>query len=132
MNSEPITALDPIDLLPDLPDDEWHSGDGYDWIQELRGSGWRVIQAWGAEGWDLGSWPYQIIAHCDRPDAGVYGVVTYTEGDTHVEAFGSREARDATTNQIAVNCWINNENGPDDLTEDMSLIPAQYCGPYRR
>ncbi|AZM51835.1 hypothetical protein DMA15_03895 [Streptomyces sp. WAC 01529] len=122
-----------IDLLPELPEeDDWGcTPEGYGWIGELFGSGWHAISAWGSEGWDLGSWPYQIIAHCNLPGVPLYGLATYTEGDIDVQAFGSREERDAATNEIALCLWISNENGPDGLTEDMSPIPAQFCGPYR-
>ncbi|RLU81091.1 hypothetical protein CTZ27_33145 [Streptomyces griseocarneus] len=119
-----------VGLLPRLPEEEWGSMDGYDWIDELPSTGWYAVGVWGKDGWPLGSWPYQIVAHFDMEDLDLFGVATFTEGDTHVQAFASREERDAATNEIAVHWWISNENGPDDLTPDMSPIPAAYCGPY--
>ncbi|MER5698898.1 hypothetical protein ACWDBO_44910 [Streptomyces mirabilis] len=120
-----------VDLLPPLPSDDWGVPDGYEWISQLSATGWYAVGLWGADGWDLGSWPYQIVAHCDLPALGVFGLVTYTEGDLDVSAFSSREERDAETNQVAVSWWISNENGPSGLTPDMSPIPIRYSGPYR-
>ncbi|MFF3617303.1 hypothetical protein [Streptomyces sp. NPDC002580] len=120
-----------VEFLPELPGDEWGVPDGYEWIARLAGSGWYAVGLWGTEGWNLGRWPYQIVAHIDRPALEVYGLATYTEGDVTVTVFGSREERDAETNEVAVAWWITNENGPEGLTPDMSPIPRAYSGPYR-
>ncbi len=119
-------------LLPRLPENEWGPiDDGYDWTERLPETGWYAVGAWGKQGWPLGSWPYQIVAHFDLDRLALFGLVAFVEGDVDVEAFASREERDAATNEIAVHWWISNENGPDGLTPDMSPIPAEYCGPYR-
>lgn len=59
--------------LPAVPGRGW--GDGYDWIDLVtEAPGWAVIPSWGLDGWDMGSWPYVIVATCtvaipedDRP-----------------------------------------------------------------
>ncbi|MGW1071540.1 hypothetical protein [Streptomyces sp. NPDC002537] len=118
------------ELLPSLPEDEWGSIDGYDWIGRLPATGWYAVGVWGKDGWPLGSWPYQIVAHFDMEPLSLFGLATYVEDDVDVQAFASREERDAATNEVAVHWWISNENGPDGLAPDMSPIPATYCGPY--
>ncbi|MGI5255671.1 hypothetical protein [Actinacidiphila glaucinigra] len=118
-------------LLPDLPAGGDWPLEGFDWIERLPERGWRSVNVWGTEGWDLGNWPYQVAAHYDCEALSVYGLATNTEGDTTVNAYTSREERDAATNELAVSWWIDNENGPDELTPDMSPIPLAYCGPFR-
>lgn len=118
----------PSDLLPSLPKDEQRRG-GCTWINQLSAP-WRPVGGWGANGWELGNWPHRIMVHCDLPVLGVYGLATHVVGDTAVEAFVSREERDAATDQIAVRWWIAHGNGPEGLTPDTSPIPALYCGPY--
>lgn len=122
------------DLLPGLPEDAWGMSliEGYEWIERLPATGWHAVGVWGARGWPLGMWPYQIVAHFDMESLSLFGLATNVEGDVDTQAFASREERDAATNEIAVHWWTSNENGPHDLTPDMSPIPAAYCGPYRR
>ncbi|WP_030375541.1 hypothetical protein [Streptomyces rimosus] len=119
------------DLLPGLPEDEPERG-GYRWIDRLFATGWYTVGLWGANGWELGNRPHQIMAHCDLPQRGVYGLATYVAGDTTAEAFASREERDAATDEIAVRWWIANGDGPEGLTPGMSPVPALYRGPYNR
>jgi hypothetical protein len=131
--SHPLFADDefPVSALPDYPED-MHEGDGYDWVALLP-VGWKGVRGWGPLGWDLGSWPYNVVAHYDCPLGVLYGVATFTEGDVTVRAFGSREARDAETDEIALFLWRNWENGPKNLPAEGTAaadIPARYRGPY--
>jgi len=47
--------------LPDVPTDDsgtnYHLSSGYDWLDELDGTGWVPLPAWGTSEYDLGSWP---------------------------------------------------------------------------
>jgi hypothetical protein len=118
-----------IKLLPALPN-RW-GGDGYDWMEELSG-GWRPVASWGSQGWDLGSWPYVIVAICRirTEDQGtVWGVCTYVEGDLTVESFTRYEDLIAAVDKIAEFYWRHAERGPNDLPEEGGLLP-HHQGPY--
>jgi hypothetical protein len=49
-----------IDGVPVLVD--YHMNDGYDWMDVIAEHGWAVIPSWGCDGWDLGQWPYVMVA----------------------------------------------------------------------
>lgn len=83
------------DLLPGIPEPDL-SGNGYDWIEALRGTGWREI-AGAADGRLLGDWPHQVVAHHNDPERSLYGLAVYTEGDVHVEGFRDKGARNKAT-----------------------------------
>lgn len=87
------------DLLPPLPDLDLCDG-GYDWIVQLRRTGWQEI-AGLAVGTLLGDWPYQVVAHHSDPERDLYGLAVFTEGDVSVEGFRSRAERDEATRAYA-------------------------------
>lgn len=97
MHTDPNTIHQAVatSLLPDLPDPE-ACDTGYDWIEQLRGTGWHAIAA-AAGGRLLGDWPYQVVAHFNDPDRHLYGIGVYTEGDVSVEGFRDKTARDRAT-----------------------------------
>ncbi|MGW1976718.1 hypothetical protein [Streptomyces sp. NPDC001889] len=121
----------PADALPSVPQDD-HTGDGYTWMHDLP-PGWKAVGVWGADGWDLGVWPYQVIAHYNVLDV-LWGLAHYIEGDVFVTAYGSREARDAATDEIALSVWLTAGNGPrEGLPAEgapAAAIPARFRGPY--
>ncbi|MBF9135273.1 hypothetical protein I0C86_41215 [Plantactinospora sp. S1510] len=98
-----------VALLPALPYS--YVGSGYDWMGGLAG-GWYAVGVWGSDGWDLGNWPYVIVAHYDD---GVYGRVLYCEGDLTIEAYPEVDARDKATSDTAVFYWRHYGHGPKDL-----------------
>lgn len=112
--------------LPSLPP-SWE--EGYDWMGKLSG-GWHEVPGWGEAGWDCGSWPYVIVAHCNADsDAGIgWGVVTYVEGDIEVKEFPTREERDKETDKIAVFYWSRDE----DYKNAPQTVDDPRLGPYRR
>lgn len=87
------------ELLPLVPDPA-DCDNGYDWIERLRGNGWKEIPGL-ADGRLLGDWPYQVVAHHDDPERGLYGLAVFTEGDVSVEGFRVRERRDEATADYA-------------------------------
>ncbi len=115
------------DALPRLPATLWNSG--YDWMELLSG-GWYVVPAWGRDGWDLGSWPYVIIAHYDRP--GCYGLAVYVEGDLDVTTHPTRAERDQATDRQAAFHWRQFEHGPTDLPGNDDDLQPHHRGPYSR
>ncbi|WP_372412522.1 hypothetical protein [Streptomyces luteireticuli] len=132
--SHPVFADDefPVSVLPDYPED-FHEGDGYDWIESLP-AGWTDVPLWGVDGWDLGAYPYSVVAHYNCPLGVIYGLATFTEGDVTVRAYGSREARDAETDELALSLWRYWKNGPDNLPAKNTAaadIPTRFRGPYR-
>ena len=117
-------------VLPPLPIDPY-SGDGYDWIEDLTG-GWRVLPCWGRHGWDLGEWPYVIVAVCvarTEDSTRVYGVATYTEGDTTVQAFATATERDHEIDHHAAWHWRHTGNGPE--VPEVGPLREEHTGPYR-
>lgn len=113
-------------------------GDGYDWMEELTGGGygWRVVPSWGLEGWDLGSWPLVIVALCRAEPGGgrtgVFGVVTYVEGDVTAEAFPTREERDAQVDRIAALYWAAGQADGPPAVPRIGPMLAEHCGPFSR
>lgn len=108
--------------LPPVPERETYD-DGYDWIERLIGTGWHVVPAWGSDGWDLGQWPYVIMAH---HNGDTFGLVVYVEGDLEVEEFETREARDKATSHKAIFYWqLRDVRGAPRNIKDPRL------GPYR-
>jgi hypothetical protein len=95
MNDNDLYEAIATDILPDLPEPDL-SGDGCDWIEALRGTGWREI-AGHPDGRLLGDWPYQVVALHSDPQRELYGLAVYTEGDVHVQGFRDRAARDKAT-----------------------------------
>lgn len=74
------------------------SDDGYGDMEQARAEGWREISGWGADGWDLGDWPYVVISH--RDGTGRHEMRQTVEGDTTVYAFDNDEDRDAATDYL--------------------------------
>ncbi|MGP4968542.1 hypothetical protein [Glutamicibacter ardleyensis] len=112
------------------------SGEGYDWMGSLRGTGWDELAAWGREGWDLGSWPYIIFAVAKTSDeAGeLFGYCTYVEGDLTTRWYRTRAARCLAISKEAFWYWASGQaDGPEEL---QGLDPQEFqhldglCEPY--
>ena len=97
------------------------SDDGYSDMEAEQRRGWRAIANWGADGWNLGAWPYVMIytrdtascqscganladgsgdgtgghwQNCTAP-AGRFALMQIVEGDRTAYAFTSEADRDA-------------------------------------
>jgi hypothetical protein len=102
---------------------------GYDWIATLA-NGWYPVGSWGAAGWDLGTWPYAIVAHYDGPDC--YAHALYVEGDLTITTAHTRAERDAHTDRTAWYYWRNGTaDGPADLAADDEHVAPDHRGPYQ-
>lgn len=90
----------------------FHLGSGYDWIERVRRP-WRVLSAWGAEGWDLGEWPLVIGAVCP-PREGQWGwrFAWYVEGDVTAWEFEGYGAFLDVVTAHAVEHWRMVGEGP--------------------
>lgn len=58
-----------LPYLPPVPPNEYDGG--YEWAERLNNGdagatpgGWVVVPVWGRHGWDLGEWPYVMVATC--------------------------------------------------------------------
>ncbi|HSL35278.1 MAG TPA: hypothetical protein VK883_00495, partial [Arthrobacter sp.] len=71
-------TIDGVTVLGD-----YHENGGYDWMELIGEHGWAVIPSWGSDGWDLGNWPYVMVAATRTADSigNLFGVATYCEGD---------------------------------------------------
>lgn len=113
-----------IPLLSSRPYD-----DGYDWIERLP-RGWHVVASWGEDGWDLGSWPYVVIAVFASSTEWAHAV--YVEGDISVHTHESQGELVAAIDEVAEFYWRTGQySSPDDLPEGKGLLP-RHRGPYGR
>jgi hypothetical protein len=77
------------------------SDDGYGDMAAESKRGWQPVSGWGADGWDLGDWPYVVIyvrpaRNRFAPDKSTtFGLMQICEGDRTVYEFTSRADRDA-------------------------------------
>ena len=59
----PAATQDTKEVIAEVPVlTDYHMNGGYDWQEEIEEEGWAVIPNWGVDGWDLGEWPYVMIA----------------------------------------------------------------------
>lgn len=131
--TEVVTA-DTGETIPGAPVlGDFHFGDGYDWIDAIAEDGWTAIPNWGSEGWDLGQWPYVVVAAIRTADriGNLFGVATYCEGDVTTRYFRTKRAQwDAITEQ-AFFSWKNGQAaGPADLPAAAAELPARDRAPY--
>lgn len=127
-----------VTSLPELPNGHDHGGDGYDWMDlasHQTGGAWRPIASWGADGWDLGDWPYVVVMYCRlrRPgdDGMTWGLAVYVEGDLDVRAFTDREEWLRAVDDTAHFYWRLSEDAPDGFPL-IGPARAEHCGPMRR
>jgi hypothetical protein len=123
----------PVECLPWVPEND-HMRDGWQWMSAIEPL-WHAVGVWGSEGWDLGSFPYVVVAHYDDDILNKYfGLAVYTEGDVNVQAYEGRAARDAATDELALHLWEQNGSGPPDAPASRTpahLIPERFRHPYR-
>jgi hypothetical protein len=121
--------------LPDLGDiprpPTGHGfGGGYEWMEAGLPEGWHAEPVWGRDGWNLGTWPYVVVALYVDDAHDRYAVTTYVEGDINVKRYKSRGALYVAVNQIAEFHWrLGQSRGPRDLPEGEGLL-AHHTGPY--
>ncbi|WP_235509734.1 hypothetical protein [Arthrobacter sp. Soil761] len=84
ITTETVTTADTGEVITDAPVlRDYHANGGYDWMDLIAEHGWTVIPSWGSEGWDLGNWPYVMVAVIRTADSigNLFGIATYCEGD---------------------------------------------------
>ena len=110
----------------------YHMNDGYDWMEEIWQHGWVVIPSWGADGWDLGSWPYVMLAGIRTADSigNLFGVATYCEGDVSCTFYRTKARYWDEISRHAHFWWTSGQaGGPEDLPEKAADMPAKYRQP---
>lgn len=120
---EPVTA--PVLL-------DYHMNGGYDWMDEVTYLGWATPGLWGAEGWDLGQWPYVIVAtrtH-ETEDGPLYGFATYVEGDVQTRWYRQQPRCWEAISAEAFGWWQLNGHGPTPLPETAAGLPEDLRRPF--
>ncbi|WP_147394437.1 hypothetical protein [Arthrobacter cheniae] len=115
-----------------LPVDD-RTGDGYDWLDNLTGSPWKVMGAWGIDGWDAESWPYVFFATAiHRNEIGtLYGYGTYVEGDTYAHWYRAEDACHRAITAEVFWYWKHGQaDGPSNLPASAEELTEQYTKPY--
>lgn len=120
-------TIDGVTVLGD-----YHMNGGYDWMELIGEHGWAVIPSWGCDGWDLGQWPYVMVAGIRTADeiGNLFGMATYCEGDVRT-TFYRTKARfwDAISEQAFFH-WKNGQaQGPEDLPMAAAELPSRYRQP---
>jgi hypothetical protein len=118
--------------VPGLPADD-RTGDGYDWMESLDGTGWAALPNWGSEGWDAGAWPLIILTVARTRDGNgeLFGYGTYVEGDTSAHWFRSQaECFEAITTDVFFHWQMGQSDGPADLPATAAELPAADRKPY--
>ena len=133
ITTESVTTADTGEVIPDAPVlRDYHANGGYHWMDLVAEHGWTVIPSWGSEGWDLGQWPYVMVAGIRTADeaGNLFGMATYCEGDVRT-TFYRTKARfwEAITEQAFFH-WKNGQaQGPEDLPEAAGELPGRYRRP---
>ncbi|MFE5840012.1 hypothetical protein [Arthrobacter sp. NPDC056493] len=110
----------------------YHMNDGYDWMELIGEHGWAVIPSWGCDGWDLGQWPYVMVAGIRTADSigNLFGVATYCEGDVTCAFFRTKARQWQEISRHAHFNWTHGQaHGPEDLPENAADMPAKYRQP---
>lgn len=117
---------------PILPVDD-RTGDGYDWLENLTGSPWKVMGAWGTDGWDAGSWPYVFFATATHRDetGTLYGYGTYIEGDTYTHWYRAEDACHKAITAEVFWYWKHGQaDGPAHLPATAEELDDEFTKPY--
>ncbi|UKA77636.1 hypothetical protein [Arthrobacter sp. FW306-07-I] len=128
-----VTLADTGEAIEDMTVlGDYHMNGGYDWMDLIEQHGWTVLSCWGSEGWDLGQWPYVMVAATRTADriGNLFGVATYCEGDVTCTYYRTKARQwDAITEQAFFH-WKNGQaHGPDDLPEAAAELPSRYRMP---
>ena len=112
---------------------DYHLNTGYDWMEEIEAEGWAVIPNWGIDGWDLGQWPYVMVAGmrtADEQDQ-LFAMATYCEGDVKTTWYRTQAAHWAAISEQAHFSWsMGQATGPKNLPATAADMSARCSQPY--
>jgi hypothetical protein len=113
------------------------SDDGYGDMEQAAKNGWRSLASWGADGWDLGDWPYLTVQVMERAEGPRFLVQSICEGDHSIYAFETDGDRDAALDYLflwyaAGKDWAPlSYNQRSQLDEGGFEVDPKFRGPYR-
>jgi hypothetical protein len=132
--TESVTTADTQEVIKNAPVlGDYHMNGGYDWMELIGEHGWAVIPGWGCDGWDLGQWPYVMVAAIRTADSigNLFGVATYCEGDVATTYYRTQRAQWDAITEHAFFSWKNGQaHGPADLPEAAAELPSRCREPY--
>lgn len=102
------------------------SDDGYDDMEVNAKQGWRSLGSWGADGWDLGDWPYVVISIRERDDR--FDLMQVVEGDHTAYSFASREDRDAAIDYLFLWYAAGKDTEPSIGADKRELLDVGHVG----
>jgi hypothetical protein len=111
------------------------SDDGYSDMEAAEHEGWRSRSSWGADGWDLGNWPYVSFQMAERE--GRYLLQTIVEGDHEQWSFPTAGDRDAAIDYLFLWYAAGQEWVPLTWEQRGALdaggftVEPKFRGPYR-
>lgn len=100
-------------------------------------SGWRLLSCWGADGWDLGAWPYVSFQLAERPEPPRFLLQQIVEGDHDRYAFETDGDRDAALDYLFLWHSAGKDWSPltyeqrSALDEGRIEVEPRFRGPYR-
>jgi hypothetical protein len=132
-NTADVVTADTGEAIPGaLVLHDFHHGDGYEWIEAIAEDGWAALSNWGSEGWDLGQWPYVIVAGTRTADrtGHLFGAATYCEGDVTCRYFRTQRAQWEAITEQAFFSWSNGQaHGParSPFPQSSPVQLARFC-----
>lgn len=130
-----VTLADTGEEVPELSilkDD--HETYGHDWRDDIEDHGWGAVGLWGRDGYDLGDWPYVIVAVTSAVDVNerhVYGVAQYIEGDVRCHYYRAKAEAWKTITRYAFETWTQLGNGPKDLPATVEELAHEFRVPVQ-
>jgi len=110
------------------------SDDGYSDMEQEQSKGWKVISGWGADGWDLGDWPYVAFYVRHRT---VFELLQIVEGDRSQWTFDTQQDLYAAIDYLFLWYSAGEDWAPvtyeqrDALNAGQLDIDTRFRGPYR-
>jgi hypothetical protein len=134
ITTKSVTTADTGEVIPAaVVLGDYHMNGGYDWMDLISQHGWSVQASWGSEGWDLGQWPYVMIATTRVADeiGNLFGVASYCEGDVTCTYYRARARSWEAITEHAHYWWkLGTTHGPADLPEAAAELPSRDRQPY--
>lgn len=118
-------------VVPVLVD--YHLNTGWEWMDAVTNRGWTVLGMWGEDGYDLGQWPYIVVAiQAVRDDKGpLYGFALYCEGDVSTRWYRGLDAYfEAITEQAFFYWQLGQADGPKNLPATAAKLAPEYRRPF--
>jgi len=112
----------------DTRERHWFCGDGgFEFIDATSRARWVPVNAWGHDGWDLGSWPLVVVTIRNTPDG--FKVREHVKGDVTEWTFATEAEQLARLDGLAFSYWTQ----ADEVWErgvDPDNMPDRLRGPF--